>query len=69
MEQTKPHIHPHVAKARQGFKIHLIVYLLVNALLTTMNLMTDPANLWFYWPLLGWGIGILAHGYLVSQKK
>jgi len=21
--------------------------------------------LWFYWPLLGWGIGILAHGLAV----
>ena len=31
-------------------------------LLIAVNLLTTPDRLWFYWPLLGWGIGILAHG-------
>jgi hypothetical protein len=50
-----------VGKARMGFYIHLTVYLLVNALLVGINLTTSTKNLWFKWPLLGWGVGILAH--------
>jgi hypothetical protein len=45
-----------------GFKIHLAAYVLVNLLLIAINLLTTPNTLWFYWPLIGWGIGIFAHG-------
>jgi len=45
-----------------GFKIHFAAYACVNLLLIAINLLTTPNVLWFYWPLLGWGIGIIAHG-------
>ena len=45
----------------RGFYLHLTQYVLVIALLTTINLATNPAKLWFFWPALGWGLGILAH--------
>jgi uncharacterized membrane protein len=48
-----------------GFLFHLAAYLFVNFLLVAINLLTTPNELWFYWPLLGWGIGILAHGLAV----
>ena len=48
---------------RKGFAIHLAVYVLVNALLVGINLATTPDRLWFAWPLLGWGIGLLAHAF------
>ncbi len=44
-----------------GFKIHFAAYAGVNLLLLAINLLTTPNHLWFYWPLLGWGIGIVAH--------
>jgi len=50
-----------VVNARIGFYIHLTVYLVVNALLIFINLATSSERLWFQWPLLGWGLGILAH--------
>ena len=50
-----------VARAKIAFYIHLTVYALVNALLIGINLGTSAAHLWFKWPLMGWGIGILAH--------
>jgi hypothetical protein len=50
-----------------GFRIHLVMYLAVNALLLVINLVTSPDKLWFYWPLLGWGIGILAHAFAVYR--
>ncbi len=48
--------------ARFIFYIHVVVYILVNAGLLAINLLTSPGNLWFYWPLLGWGIGLFIHG-------
>ena len=50
-----------VARARVAFFIHLTVYALVNALLIGINLGTSTQHLWFKWPLLGWGVGILGH--------
>lgn len=48
-----------------GFKIHFGVYLAVNLLLAVINLLTTPAHLWFFWPLAGWGIGVIAHAAAV----
>ena len=45
----------------KGFYTHLLVYALVNAALFVLNLVTSPRELWFYWPLFGWGIGVVAH--------
>lgn len=54
-------ISPKASKIRRGFYIHLAAYVLVNALLVGINLATTPDRWWFYWPLAGWGVGILAH--------
>ncbi|HEX9881784.1 MAG TPA: 2TM domain-containing protein [Hyphomicrobium sp.] len=48
-----------------GFKIHFAAYVGVNLLLLVINLLTTPNELWFFWPLVGWGIGIVAHGAAV----
>ena len=45
-----------------SFFLHLAVYVVVNVLLVVVNLLTVPEHLWFYWPMLGWGIGVIAHG-------
>ena len=50
-----------VARAKMAFFIHLTAYALVNALLLGINLGTSTKHLWFKWPLMGWGVGILAH--------
>ncbi len=49
----------------KGFYVHLLVYITVNAGLFLINLVSSPGNWWFYWPLLGWGVGLLAHGVAV----
>ena len=51
-----------IVEAKLGFFRHLIVYLGVNALLLIINLITSPQELWFQWPLIGWGIGLFFHG-------
>jgi hypothetical protein len=50
-----------VARRKVGLYIHATVYAAVNVLLITINLSTATGKLWFQWPLLGWGIGLLAH--------
>lgn len=55
---------------KRVFLIHMAVYLAVNAGLVTINLMQTPEEgqsreLWFLWPLAGWGIGVAAHGLAV----
>lgn len=44
---------------------HLAVYLLVNSFLMALNLLTSPGDLWFLYPLLGWGIGLASHTFAV----
>jgi len=51
-----------------GFFYHFSSYVIVNVILIAVNLLTTPDKLWFYWPLLGWGIGILAHGLAVNYS-
>ena len=54
----------------KGFYSHLIVYVVVNIGLFFLNLFTSPGFWWFYWPLLGWGIGLFFHamGVFVFSK-
>ncbi|MET6998659.1 2TM domain-containing protein [Chitinophaga defluvii] len=50
-----------IAKARAGFKSHLIIYLVINAGFWAIWFFTDNHNSgtpWPVWPGLGWGIGL-----------
>jgi len=49
----------------RGFYTHLVIYVLVNTLLFLINIMASPDVLWFYWPLLGWGVGVVVHVFYV----
>jgi hypothetical protein len=49
----------------KGFYVHLGIYLIVNTMLFLINVLSDSGNYWFYWPLLGWGIGLAAHAFTV----
>ena len=66
---------PDIDKATQrveeklGFYVHLVIYVLVNAILTTLNFINSPDKLWFYWPLMGWGIGVIFHAFRVFSSK
>ena len=51
----------------RGFYIHLTQYIIVIAGLCILNLVVNPHRLWFYWPALGWGVGILAHAASIFE--
>ena len=53
------------AGAKLGFYLHLAIYVATNIVLIAINLATTPQNLWFWWPSLGWGIGVFFHGLAV----
>lgn len=51
----------------KGFYGNLTSFLLVNAILIFINLYTSPNHLWFYWPLIWWGFGVVFHGLKVFE--
>ncbi|WP_235830919.1 2TM domain-containing protein [Flavobacterium ustbae] len=51
----------------KGFYGNLVAFILVNAVLIFINLYTSPSYLWFFWPLLWWGLGVLIHGLKVFE--
>lgn len=51
-----------------GFKYHFFAYALVNSILIIVNLLQRD-HWWFFWPLIGWGIGLAAHAWAVSKTR
>jgi hypothetical protein len=48
----------------KGFYIHASAYVLVNIALFVINVLVG-GGWWFYWPLIGWGIGLGVHALAV----
>lgn len=48
-------------KEIKGFYIHLICYVIVIALLMLLNIRNTPEHLWFFYPMIGWGVGLIGH--------
>src|SRR3954468_14579668 len=46
---------------RQGFRIHVTFYVLVNLMLIGIWAASGGGYFWPIWPILGWGMGIAGH--------
>ena len=55
-------------KAR-SFTVHLFAYVATVLILLFVNLTVTPKVWWFYWVALGWGAGIIAHGWCALGKR
>ncbi|MDJ0664395.1 MAG: 2TM domain-containing protein [Acidimicrobiia bacterium] len=55
-------------QAKRGFWSHFVVYLAVNALLVLIWALTSAGYFWPVWPILGWGIGVVAHAVSVYVR-
>ena len=55
-------------KAR-SFAVHLFAYVATVLILLFVNLTVTPKVWWFYWVALGWGAGIIAHGWCALGKR
>jgi hypothetical protein len=56
-------------RAKREFRQHLGVYVIVNLALVGIWAATGADYFWPIWPILGWGIGILFHGYSVFWQR
>ena len=51
-------------KARVIFRQHLITYVAVNLFLVVIWALTDYGGyFWPVWPIAGWGVAIVLHGW------
>lgn len=48
-------------KELKGFYGHLASYIVVMSFIVFINFRFSPHHIWFFWPMLGWGIGLLFH--------
>jgi hypothetical protein len=55
-------------EAKKGFMANFGAYILVNAVLVTVNILLVPVFPWAIFPLLGWGIGVTMH-YTFGVKR
>ena len=58
-----------VDRKTRSFAVHLFAYLATVLILFFVNLTVTPNVWWFYWVALGWGAGILAHGWCAFGKR
>jgi hypothetical protein len=47
---------------RRTFYLHLAVYIAVQVMLIAIWALVGGGFPWFLFPLLGWGVGLVAHG-------
>jgi hypothetical protein len=47
---------------RRAFFLHLAVYVATNVSLVAIWALAGGGHPWFLYPILGWGIGLAAHG-------
>ena len=55
-------------EAIKGFYIHCVVFIAVMTGLVGADYASGD-SWWVQWPLIGWGLGILAHAYLVYSPN
>jgi len=56
-------------KAKQDFRTHLAVYLIVNTMLVVIWAVTGAGFFWPIWSIAGWGIGLAAHAFTVYSRR
>ena len=58
-----------IDKCARSFTVHLFAYVAVVLLLFFVNLTVTPKVWWFYWVALGWGAGLIPHGWSAFFRR
>jgi 2TM domain len=56
-------------RKKRDFKTHLLMYVAVNAFLVAIWAVTSAGFFWPIFPILGWGIGLVANAWDVYGRK
>lgn len=48
-------------KKKKDFYEHFTTFLVMSVFFFLLNLVTAPGQWWFYWPIMGWGFGVVFH--------
>lgn len=46
---------------KKKFYRHLSTYVVMSIFFYMINYLSNPGHWWFYWPMLGWGVGLAFH--------
>lgn len=55
-----------VFSTEKSFRAHLATWVVFSVFFFLINLLTSRDSWWFYWPMLGWGVGLAMHGIRVA---
>ncbi len=64
-EQTEVFLAFRQVRKMRGLYSHMMSYVIVMSGLAAINLILMPHRIWFIFPLLGWGVGLLSHAVSV----
>jgi hypothetical protein len=56
-------------RAKIGFGYHVTAYVAITAVLIWINLDVSPQYFWAKWPLVGWAVALLFHGFSVFASS
>lgn len=56
-------------KKKRDFKVHVLMYVSVNTFLVVIWAVTGAGFFWPIFPILGWGIGVVANAWDVYGRK
>jgi hypothetical protein len=56
-------------KKKRDFLTHVVIYVLVNAMLVVIWLVTGSDFFWPIFPIVGWGIAVAANAWDVYGRK
>ena len=56
-------------KKKRDFVTHVFIYVIVNAFLVGIWAFTGGDYFWPIWPILGWGIAVVANAWDVYGRK
>ena len=56
-------------KKKRDFKTHVLMYVTVNVFLVVIWAISDSGFFWPIFPILGWGIGVIANAWDVYGRK
>jgi len=51
----------------KGFYSHLAMYLIFASAMVIASFFYSNGDPWYIWPILGWGVGVAAHGLMVFE--